>query len=104
MCKYASSNAESKNYYRQRLSNAIFLHKELQIRIAQRAVCLLNLPEGLNTTTHVQKIAHIYIRYLRMFKKCPCPSNNEEELAFTDMLRVMVLDRTSIPMALARGI
>merc|ERR1719491_739131 len=104
MYKYASGNARSKNYAPQRLRNAQFLHKELQIRIAQRAIDLLNLPHGLNTTTHVQEIAHIYLRYLRLFQDCPSPTNNEEELAFTDMLRVMVLDRSSIPMAIARGI
>jgi len=104
MYKYASGNVRSKNYYPQRLRNAIFLHKELQIRIAQRAIDLLNLPHGLSKTTHVQEIAHVYLRYLRLFQDCPSPTNNEEELAFTDMLRIMVLDRSSIPMAIARGI
>jgi len=104
MYKYASANAGSKNYLPQRLRNAQFLHRELQIRIAQRAMDLLTLPHGLNKTTHVQEITHIYLKYLRILKSFPCPSNNQEELEFTDMLQEMFLDRSTIPMALARGV
>jgi pyruvate dehydrogenase kinase 2/3/4 len=44
------------------------------------------------------------MKYLKSFQKFPYPSNEQQELAFTDMLRPMVLDRTSIPMAIARGL
>ncbi len=43
---YACSPSDSK----QRLRNAQFLHKELPIRMAQRAMDLLTLPHGLNET------------------------------------------------------
>jgi hypothetical protein len=104
MYKYASGNIKSKNYLPQRLRNAQFLHSELPIRLAQRAVDLLTLPHGLNKTAQVKQIADTYISYLREVQKFPCPTTEEEETAFTDMLRLMVLDRASIPVAIARGI
>lgn len=45
MYRYASVGKPA-----QRLRNAQFLHRELPIRIAQRAVDLLTLPHGLNNT------------------------------------------------------
>ena len=45
-----------------RLRNAQFLHKELPIRIAQRAIDLLTLPHGLNCTREVQSIANTYLQ------------------------------------------
>lgn len=104
MFKYASAITSSKNYSAQRLRNAQFLHQELQIRIAQRTVDLLNLPHGLNHTKPVLEIAHIYLRYLRKFQNFPIPQTHEEELAFTDMLRPIVLDQNLIPNAIARGV
>lgn len=103
MYKYASSNVDSKNYGPQRLRNSQFLHRELPIRVAQRTVDLLTLPLGLNKTRQVQEIAHTYLQYLKRFKDMPCPQNEEEELKFTDMLRDIIQDRTSIPMAIAQG-
>lgn len=104
MHKYASSNVGSKNYGPQRLRNAQFLHKELKIRVSQRAVDLLTLPHGLNKTAEVQEISHKYLRYLRVLLDTPCPQNDEEEYAFTDALREIVKDRKSIPMAIAKGV
>jgi len=104
MYKYASGNVNSKNYATQRLRNAQFLHQEMPIRVAQRTVDLLTLPYGLNKTQSVQDIVHIYLKYLQSFKNFPCPTNEDEELKFTSMLRTMVLDRSSIPEAIARGL
>jgi pyruvate dehydrogenase kinase 2/3/4 len=102
MYKYA--NANSSNYKSQRLRNAQFLHRELPIRIAQRAVDLMTLPHGLNQTPPVRHIVSIYLSYLERFRISPVPTNETEELAFTDMLRPMVLDRSSIPTAVAQGL
>ena len=104
MYKYAGANAYSKNYLPQRLRNAQFLHKELPIRVAQRAVDLLTLPYGLNKTTQVQGIAHAYLRYLKSLLEFSCPQTEEQELEFTDALRAIVQDRTTIPIAIAEGI
>lgn len=100
MYKYAVdfSNME------QRLRNAQFLHKELPIRIAQRAIDLLTLPNGLSDVTPIRQIAHLYLLYLEKFQEFPVPTTPEEEDAFTEMLNGMVLDRSSVPVSLARGV
>mmetsp|Transcript_16721 Transcript_16721/g.24510 ORF Transcript_16721/g.24510 Transcript_16721/m.24510 type:complete len:578 (+) Transcript_16721:109-1842(+) len=104
MFKYASANANSKNYGPQRLRNAQFLHKELPIRVAQRAIDLLTLPHGLNKTPQVQEIALYYINYLKNLQNFPVPKDAKDELEFTDMLRFIIQDRASIPMAIAKGV
>jgi pyruvate dehydrogenase kinase 2/3/4 len=88
----------------QRLRNAQFLHKELQIRIAQRAVDLLTLPHGLSEATPIRHVASMYLGYLLKFQQIPSPVNTAQEDAFTDMLQGLVLDRTTIPMDIARGV
>ncbi len=100
MYKYAVDFSNSE----QRLRNAQFLHKELPIRIAQRAVDLLTLPNGLSDVVPIRQIAHVYLLYLEKFQEFPVPMTPEEEDAFTEMLNSMVLDRVSIPISLARGV
>lgn len=92
------------NDQEQRLRNAQFLHKELPIRIAQRAVDLLNLPHGLSEAYPVQQIAHMYLSYLQRFQEFPVPTTPEEEHVFTDLLQQLVVNRASIPKAIARGL
>lgn len=87
-----------------RLRNAQFLHRELPIRIAQRAIDLLTLPHGLNRTREVQSIANTYLQYLQSLRDIPCPTNAKTERDFTHALKNFILDRQSIPMAIARGL
>ena len=87
-----------------RLRNAQFLHKELPIRIAQRAVDLLTLPHGLNRTSEVQSVANTYLQYLQNLKDFPMPTNAGQEKEFTHVLNDITLDRHSIPMAIAKGL
>lgn len=99
MYRYASVGKPA-----QRLRNAQFLHRELPIRIAQRAVDLLTLPYGLNNTPQVRAVANVYLKYLKALQEFPCPKSAEEERRFTDTLRPFILDRTSIPAAIAAGV
>jgi len=99
MYRYASVGKPA-----QRLRNAQFLHKELPIRIAQRAIDLLTLPHGLGNSPQVRSVANVYLKYLAAMLDFPCPQNAEEEQRFTDTLRPFILDRTSIPAAVAAGI
>ncbi len=87
-----------------RLRNAQFLHRELPVRIAQRAVDLLTLPHGLNRTREVQSIANTYLNYLQRLRDIPLPTNAESEKKFTEQLNEFILDRHSIPMAISRGL
>ena len=100
MYKYAVDFSNSE----QRILNAQFLHKELPIRIAQRAVDLLTLPYGLSNIMAVRQIAQVYLVYLEKFQALPPPTTPEEEDAFTEMLNSMVLDRSSIPNSIAKGV
>lgn len=88
----------------QRLRNAQFLHKELQIRCAQRAVDLLTLPHGLSEAAPIRQVASVYLGYLKRFNDIKLPETYEEENEFTEFLASLVLDRTTIPMNIARGV
>eukprot|EP00536_Pseudo-nitzschia_multiseries_P017251 jgi/Psemu1/248025/estExt_Genewise1.C_14510011 len=96
MYKYAIVDADNRE---QRIRNAQFLHAELPVRVAQRAVDLLTLPHGLNEIPAVLRVAHVYLLYLEKFQDCPVPTDFESENSFTDMLQGMVLERSSIPNA-----
>ena len=87
-----------------RLFNAQFLHKELQIRIAQRAVDLLTLPLGLSKVEAIRQVARVYLQYLKQLQETPSPTTTQEEDAFTELLQSFVLDRTTIPTQIARGV
>ena len=100
MYKYAVNTSDKA----QRLRNAQFLHQELAIRAAQRAYDLLTLRYGLGESEPIREVAHIYLRYVSQLESFPSPRTELEEEAFTDMLQSMVLDRTTIPMLLSRGI
>ena len=112
MYKYAPKRTKQPNNHQSdrkfvdvdRLRNSQFLHHELPIRIAQRAIDLLTLPHGLNRTREVQSIANTYLQYLQLLRDFPMPTNDEGEKEFTNQLKAIVLDRHSIPMAIARGL
>jgi pyruvate dehydrogenase kinase 2/3/4 len=80
------------------------LFLRLPVRVAQRAVDLLTLPHGLNEIPAVLQVAHVYLLYLEKFQDCPVPTNVELEDSFTDMLQSMILERSSIPNAIAQGV
>ena len=97
---YACSPSDSA----QRLRNAQFLHKELPIRMAQRAMDLLTLPHGLNETSAIRQVALVYLKYIEKFQNMAPPTNMQEEAEFTDMLQNIILDRQTIPISIAKGI
>jgi len=100
MYKYAASADRT-----QRLRNAQFLHRELPIRLAQRAYDLLALPHGLSEESKtIRKVALMYIHYIQQYQAMPSPTNEEEEDQFTEMLHSMVLDRTSVPATMAKAL
>ncbi|KAI2496743.1 Mitochondrial branched-chain alpha-ketoacid dehydrogenase kinase [Fragilaria crotonensis] len=88
----------------QRLRNAQFLHRELPIRIAQRALDLLTLPHGLNESPPIRHVALIYLRYLQLFETTLHLKLTRRRKLSKMMLTSIMLDRTSIPMDIARGI
>ncbi len=99
MFQYASQAPTS-----QRVRNAQFLHGELPIRIAQRALELGRMPEGLASTMPVRDVCGVYNQYVRQFEECPVPKDEETERAFTNMLKGMVLERSDIPQRINAGL
>eukprot|EP00565_Helicotheca_tamesis_P000403 CAMPEP_0185741544 /NCGR_PEP_ID=MMETSP1171-20130828/39017_1 /TAXON_ID=374046 /ORGANISM="Helicotheca tamensis, Strain CCMP826" /LENGTH=468 /DNA_ID=CAMNT_0028413523 /DNA_START=429 /DNA_END=1835 /DNA_ORIENTATION=- len=98
------SATQQQLFLQQRLRNAQFLHRELPIRLAQRAVDLLTLPHGLNKTSEVRGVANVYLSYVQKFFDRKQPQNEQEEQEFTNMLESLVLDQISIPLAIAGGV
>jgi len=86
------------------INKYIYITNRLPVRIAQRAVDLLTLPHGLNEIPAVLQVAHVYLLYLEKFQDCPIPTDVQSEDSFTDMLQSMILERSSIPNAIARGV
>jgi pyruvate dehydrogenase kinase 2/3/4 len=99
MYKYASGISKD-----QRLYNAQFLHKEIAIRIAQRAVDLLTLPLGLSEAEPIRQVARLYLHYVKQLQETPLPTTPEHEDKFTQLLQSFVLDRSTIPTQIARGV
>lgn len=91
------------NIHNQRIRNAQFLHRELQVRVADRALDLLTLPNRLSSTRAIKDVAFKYIQLLKQITECPVPKTIEEERHFTVVVSEMVLDRTSIPHGIAKG-
>ncbi len=98
MYRYAASSPE------QRLRNAQFLHGELTIRVAQRALELSHFPHGLSANVAVEKVAKTYLNFLSELVSSQPPSNADEERNFTRLLRRFVLERTAIPVDIASGL
>ena len=100
MYKYAASTDPQ-----QRLRNAQFLYRELPIRLAQRAYDLLSLPHGLSSeSTPIRQVALMYVHYVQQFQNISMPTTPEEEDRFSELLHSMVLDRTTIPTTIAKGL
>ncbi|GMH78382.1 hypothetical protein TrST_g3559 [Triparma strigata] len=89
---------------RQRIRNAVFLQRELPIRIAQRAVDLESLPYGLARTSPVRRICHIYRGYVEQLTGLKSPSDTKSEEEFTNILKSQVLDRSTIPNSINEGL
>lgn len=88
----------------QRKRNAQFLHHELPIRLAQRAVDLLTLPHGLSASSEsIRQVAANYLDLICQIQAHSEPMTEEAEETFTALLHSSVLDRAMIPTAVADG-
>lgn len=88
----------------QRVRNAQFLHNEVPIRIAQRAVELASLPYGLPQRGGVVEVREMFHR---SFKKClnfPLPKTADDDDKFTDMLESILHDHKQVVASMALGV
>eukprot|EP00752_Nemacystus_decipiens_P013433 g11896.t1 len=87
-----------------RLANAQFLHRELPVRLSQRAVELMNLPHGLSDVPGIQQVYNCYARYAWELFCAPLPTTAQEEYDYSCLLSSVLLDGQSIPRALSIGL
>ncbi|EPS70225.1 hypothetical protein M569_04533 [Genlisea aurea] len=81
------------------LISAQFLHKELPIRIARRAIELDSLPYGLSDKSAVLKVKNWYLESFRELRAFPHIKDNCDELYFTEMItKIKVRHNNVVPM------
>ncbi|ONK63079.1 uncharacterized protein A4U43_C07F11190 [Asparagus officinalis] len=86
------------------LISSQFLHKELPARIARRAVELENLPFGLSQKPAVLKVRDWYLDSFRDLRSFPEIKDSSDELAFTQMIRMIKVRHNNVVPAMALGV
>lgn len=97
---YTFSDADPKR----RIHQAAFLHREVPIRFAHRAMELQNLPFGLSEKPAVMKAAGWYYDIVKNLVAIPAPATVEQEVRFGKILASLLLSHTTVPQALSRGV
>ncbi|CAL0304860.1 unnamed protein product [Lupinus luteus] len=86
------------------LISAQFLHKELPIRIARRAIELENLPYGLSHKSAVLKVKDMYLDSFRDIRSFPDIKNMNDERTFTEMIKAIKARHNNVVPSLALGV
>ncbi|XP_010943866.1 pyruvate dehydrogenase (acetyl-transferring) kinase, mitochondrial [Elaeis guineensis] len=86
------------------LISAQFLHKELPIRIARRAIELESLPFGLSEKPAVLKVRNWYLDSFRDLRSFPEIKDTSDELAFTEMIKMIKVRHNNVVPAMALGV
>lgn len=94
------SNPTDKNL----LISAQFLHKELAIRIARRAIELENLPYGLSQKPAVLKVRDWYVDSFRDLRSFPDIKTVTEEREFTEMIKAIKVRHNNVVPTMALGV
>lgn len=84
--------------------SAQFLHKELAIRIARRALELDSLPFGLSSKPAILKVKDWYLDSFRDIRSFPCIKDATRELAFTNMIRMIKVRHNNVVPTMALGV
>ncbi|RDX94105.1 [Pyruvate dehydrogenase (acetyl-transferring)] kinase, mitochondrial [Mucuna pruriens] len=86
------------------LISAQFLHKELAIRIARRAIELENLPYGLSLKPAILKVRDWYVDSFRDIRAFPEIKNMTYEREFTDMIKAIKVRHNNVVPTMALGV
>ncbi|CAM0906962.1 unnamed protein product [Alopecurus aequalis] len=86
------------------LLSAQFLHKELPIRIARRAVELDSLPFGLSAKPAILKVRDWYLDSFRDIRYFPDVRNRDDEVAFTQMIKMIKVRHNNVVPTMALGV
>lgn len=83
---------------------AQFLHKELPIRIARRAIELESLPYGLSEQPAVFKVRDWYLDSFRDLRSFPDIKDMNDERDFTQMIKLIKVRHNNVVPAMALGV
>ncbi|KAJ9181740.1 hypothetical protein P3X46_005802 [Hevea brasiliensis] len=86
------------------LISAHFLHKELPIRIARRAIELESLPHGLSEKPAVLKVRDWYLDSFRDLRSFPEIKDSNEEREFTQMIKAIKVRHNNVVPMMALGV
>nr|AFK36696.1 unknown [Lotus japonicus] len=86
------------------LISAQFLHKELAIRIARRAIELDSLPYGLSKKPAVIKVRDWYVDSFRDPRSYPDIKNMTDEKDFTEMIKAIKVRHNNVVPTMALGV
>ncbi|XP_008807802.2 pyruvate dehydrogenase (acetyl-transferring) kinase, mitochondrial-like [Phoenix dactylifera] len=86
------------------LISAQFLQKELPIRIARRSIELESLPFGLSKKPAVLKVRDWYLDSFRDLRSFPEIKDTSDELAFTEMIKMIKVRHNNVVPAMALGV
>ncbi|KAL3505552.1 hypothetical protein ACH5RR_030934 [Cinchona calisaya] len=86
------------------LISAQFLHKELPIRIARRAIELEFLPYGLSLKPAVLKVRDWYLESFRDLRSFPDIKDKNDELEFTQMIKMIKVRHNNVVPMMALGV
>lgn len=87
-----------------RQQNAIFLHRELPIRLAQRVEELHYLPYGLSKYPDVVEVRNLYGSYCERLMNAECPNTEEAERAFEEACSSALARHANVGQMLALGV
>ncbi|KAG9143400.1 hypothetical protein Leryth_017787 [Lithospermum erythrorhizon] len=94
------SNPSDKNL----MISAQFLHKELPIRIARRAIELQSLPFGLSHKPAVLTVRDWYLDSFRDLRNFPEIKDKNDELEFTKMIKMIKVRHNNVVPTMALGV
>ncbi|KAJ8766302.1 hypothetical protein K2173_022361 [Erythroxylum novogranatense] len=94
----------SKPTDRNLLISAQFLHKELPIRIARRALELENLPYGLSEKPAILKVRDWYLDSFRDLRSFPEIKDTSDEREFTKMIKAIKVRHNNVVPTMALGV
>lgn len=86
------------------LISAQFLHKELPIRIARRAIELDSLPYGLSQKPAVLKVRDWYLDSFRDLRSFSEIKDTSDELEFTQMIKMIKVRHNNVVPTMALGV
>ncbi|XP_044499250.1 pyruvate dehydrogenase (acetyl-transferring) kinase, mitochondrial [Mangifera indica] len=86
------------------LISAQFLHKELSIRIARRAIELESLPYGLSEKPAILKVRDWYLDSFRDMRSFPEIKDSSDEGEFTQMIKAIKVRHNNVVPMMALGV